>query len=750
MKKIIMLIAAALLVAACAEKAGKPDKEMDRFISNLMSKMTIEEKIGQLNLSGGDIPGVLSGANGIDDIIKEGLLTATGWTEVDELRRLQTLAVDSSRLGIPLLCGVDVIHGFQTVFPIPLASSCSWDLDLIEKSARIAAIEASSNGVSWTYSPMVDIARDARWGRIAEGAGEDPWWGAQIAAAMVRGYQGEDLSDEATILACVKHFALYGAAEAGRDYNTVDMSRLEMYNDYLAPYKAAVQAGAGSAMSSFGLIEGIPASGNKWLLTDLLRDEWGFDGFVVSDYDAIGEMTQHGLGDTKEVSALALKAGMDMDMMTLGFITTLKGSLDEGLVSRKDIDRACRKVLEAKYKLGLFDDPYKYVNKARSQANTLTDEFVDFAREIAAKSIVLLKNDDGLLPLAKKGTIAVIGPLSDNTQDLLGMWSGTCDQKSATIIEAIKEAMGDKARVVSAQGCNFTDNPKLAESSGLPCDPRENERLISQAVSVSRSADVIIATLGEPRSWSGEACSKADIGLDPAQQKLLSALLATGKPVVLVLCNGRPLTLEWEDAHCPAIVEAWHGGAGAARGLADVLFGKVNPSAKLTTTFPLRLGQVPIYYNAHNTGRPQNLEDHYTSRYLDCPNEPLYPFGYGLSYTTFSYGEIKLSSDSASGDKGSITASVIVTNTGSVEGEEVVQMYIGDPAASISRPLKELKGFQKVSLQPGESKEVSFTIDTGCLSFYGSDYKYHWEPGVFNLFIGTNSRDNKQTTFTWK
>lgn len=740
MKRILFVTA--ILLAGCTSRSS--------FIDDLMDKMTIEEKIGQLNLSGGDIPGVLSGAEGIDGIIKQGLLTSTGWTDVDELRRLQSLAVDSSRLGIPLLCGVDVIHGFQTVFPIPLASSCSWDTDLIEKAARIAAIEASSNGVSWTYSPMVDIARDARWGRIAEGAGEDPWWGAQVAAAMVRGYQGEDLSDESTILACVKHFALYGAAEAGRDYNTVDMSRLEMYNDYLAPYEAAVKAGVGSAMSSFNLVEGIPASGNRWLLTELLRDQWGFEGFVVSDYDAIGEMTAHGLGDTKEVSAQALKAGTDMDMMTLGFVTTLKESLEEGLVSRKEIDRACRRILEAKYRLGLFDDPYKYVNKARSQANTLTDEFVEFAREMAAKSIVLLKNDKGVLPLRKEGTVAVIGPLSDNTQDLLGMWSGTCDQKSVTIIEAVREALGDKGKVLSAQGCHFTDNPKLAASSGLPCDSAENDRLISQAVSVARRADVVIATLGEPRSWSGEACSKADIGLDPAQQKLLAALLATGKPVVLVLCNGRPLTLEWEDSVCPTIVEAWHGGAGAARGLADVLFGDVNPSAKLTTTFPLRLGQVPIYYNAHNTGRPQNLEDHYTSRYLDCPNEPLYPFGYGLSYTTFSYGDIWLSADSASGDDGVITASVEVTNTGSVAGEEVVQMYIGDPSASISRPVKELKGIRKVALQPGEIRTVEFTITPECLSFYGADLKYRWEPGLFNLFIGTNSRDNKQTTFTWK
>lgn len=752
MKKIITtlaLCAAAFTMMSCGSDKSSGDKKMDKFIDDLMSKMTVEEKIGQLNLSGGDVPGVLSGAQGIDDLIKMGYLTATGWTDLDELRRLQALAVEESRMGIPMLCGVDVIHGFYTVFPIPLGLSCTWDPALVEKTARVAAVEASSNGISWTYSPMVDIARDARWGRIAEGSGEDPYLGSLMAAAMVRGYQGDDLSDESTIMACVKHFALYGAAEAGRDYNTVDMSKLQMYNSYLEPYKSAFQAGAGSGMSSFNLVEGIPASGNHWLMTELLRDEWGFNGFVVSDYDAIGEMTNHGLGDTKEVSAQALKAGLDMDMMTLGFLKTLKESLAEGKVSQKDIDTACRRILEAKYKLGLFDDPYKYVNKERAEANTLTEEGLALAREAAAKAIVLLKNDKNVLPLQKSGTVAVIGPLAQDTQNLLGMWSGSCDQKSATVVDAVKEALGASGKVIYAQGCNFTNEEKLAQESGVVRDPAQNTRLVREAVAAARQADKVIAVLGEPRSWSGEACSKADITLPAAQKELISALLATGKPVVFVICSGRPLVLEWEDQNCPTLVEAWHGGSEAARGLADVIFGDVNPSGKLTTTFPLRMGQIPIYYNYLNTGRPQNPEDHYTSKYLDCPNEPLYPFGYGLSYTTFEYSEIALDKSSASGDKDVIRASVVIKNTGSCAGEETVQMYIGDPAASISRPVKELKGFQKLTLAAGESATVTFDVTTEALKFYNSQLQKVWEPGDFNIFIGTNSRDTQKASFVW-
>lgn len=743
------LLAGALALASCANQATS-DREMDRFIDDLMSRMTVEEKIGQLNLSGGDVPGVLSGAQGIDDLIRMGYLTATGWAGIDELTRLQKIAVEESRLGIPMLCGVDVIHGFYTVFPIPLALSCTWDPELVEKTARVAAEEASANGISWTYSPMVDIARDARWGRIAEGSGEDPYLGSLFSAAMVRGYQGQDLSAENTIMACVKHFALYGASEAGRDYNTVDMSKLNMYNYYLEPYKSAFQAGAGSGMSSFNLVEGVPASGSHWLLTELLRDEWGFDGFVVSDYDAIGEMTAHGLGDTKTVSAQALKAGLDMDMMTLGYLKTLKESFDEGRVSEKDIDTACRRILEAKYKLGLFEDPYRYLDKERAEANTLTEEGLALAREAAAKSVVLLKNDSNILPFTKQGTIAVVGPLAGNTQDLLGMWSGSCDQKSATVVNAVREALGDNGKVLYAQGCNFSNSEMLARTSTSVCDPAQNSRLVREAVAVASRADKVIAVLGEPRSWSGEACSKADITLPEAQKELISALLATGKPVAFVICSGRPLVLEWEDAHCPTLVEAWHGGSEAARGLVDVLFGDVNPSGRLTTTFPLRGGQIPIYYNYLNTGRPQNPDDHFTSKYLDCPNEPLYPFGYGLSYTNFEYSGLTLDRSTAKGDNGVIKASVTVTNTGSRSGEETVQMYIGDPAASISRPVRELRGFSKVTLAPGESATVSFDITTEQLSFYNSSLKKVWEPGLFNLYIGKNSSETLSTTFEWE
>lgn len=725
------------------------DREMDRFIDELMGRMTLEDKIGQLNLSGGGVPGVLSGAKGADEAVRRGWLGATGFSDMEGLRRLQKIAVEESPAKIPLLIGVDVIHGYQTIFPIPLAMSCSWDSTMIEQSARIAAIEASANGITWTYSPMVDIARDARWGRIAEGSGEDPWWGAQIAKAMVRGYQGDDLTKENTILACLKHFALYGAVEAGRDYNTVDMSHVQMFNEYFPPYKAAVEAGCATAMSSFNLVDAVPATGNRWLLTDVLRGQWGFDGFVVSDYNSIGEMTNHGLGDTQTVSALALHAGLDMDMMTSGYITTLKQSLAEGKVSQADIDQACRRILEAKYKLGLFEDPYRYLDEKRRDQMNYKQEHLDAARLTAAKSMVLLKNDGGLLPLAKSGKIAVVGPLANKKAELFGTWCGIDTTKSVTVVEAMREALGPNGQVIYAQGCNFTNERMLAEASGLKVDPAENTRLVKEAVERVKDADKIVAVMGEPNNWSGEACSRADISLPESQKELLRALLATGKPVVLVLANGRPLTLEWEDSKFDAILEAWHGGTEAAHAIADVLFGKVNPSGKLTTTFPRTVGQIPVYYNAKKTGRPMNPADHFTSKYLDLPNDPLYPFGYGLSYTKFSYGKLSLDKNNAQGERDVIKASVEVKNVGSCEGEEVVQLYIGDPAASISRPMRELKGFQKISLKPGESKVVTFSITPEALKFYNSQLVYDWEPGLFNVYVGTNSRDTQEAQITW-
>lgn len=725
------------------------EQKMNIFIDQLMDKMTLEEKLGQLNLSGGGIPGILSGTDGAEESVRRGWLGATGGSELDKIRKIQEVAVNESRLGIPLLFGIDIIHGFKTIFPIPLALSCTWDTTLIEQSARIAAIEASANGITWTYSPMVDICRDARWGRIAEGGGEDPWWGAQIAKAMVKGYQGDDLTKENTILACLKHFALYGASEAGRDYNTVDMSRISMYNDYFPPYKAAIEAGCMTVMSSFNLVEAIPATGNRWLLTDVLRNQWGFKGFVVSDYNSIGEMTNHGLGDVQTVSALALQAGLDMDMMANGYITTLKRSLQEGRIAQEEIDLACRRILQVKYRLGLFDDPYKYLNKERAKKETYTEDHLKVARNIAAQSIVLLKNDQNLLPLDKKGTIAVVGPLANTKEELLGTWCGISVDKSATIVEAIREAVSSKANVIYAQGCHFTDEELLARSTGLKANPDENTRLINEALDKVKDADHIIAVMGEPRNWSGEACSRSDISLPESQKELLKALSNTGKPIILVLANGRPLALTWEDRKLNAIIEAWHGGSEAARALADILFGDVTPSGKLTTSFPRSVGQIPIYYNAKNTGRPMDQNDRNTSKYLDITNDPLYPFGYGLSYTTFEYGDMSLDKTVVNGEDEQLTVRIKVTNTGDRAGEEVVQLYIGDPVASISRPLKELRNFAKIFLQPKESKEITFTISIEDLKFYNSALEYVWEPGVFNIFIGSNSRDIKKAQVIW-
>jgi beta-glucosidase len=631
-------------------------------------------------------------------------------------------------------------------------------LDRIEKSARIAAVEASASGICWTYSPMVDIARDPRWGRVAEGAGEDAWWGSQIAKAMIRGYQGDDLSKDNTIMACVKHFALYGAAEAGRDYNTVDMSRLTMYQYYLPPYKAAFDAGAGSAMSSFNLVDGIPATGNKWLLTDLLRKEWGFKGFVVTDYTSINEMMAHGMGDLQSVDILALKAGVDMDMQGLGFLTTLKKSLDEGKVTMKDIDTACRWVLEAKYKLGLFDDPYKYVKEERLKSEVLTPEHLKFARELGARSMVLLKNSNQTLPLKKSGKIAVIGPLADSKSDLLGAWSTGEVAKTTSVIDGIKNAVQPGAEVVFAKGANITDDSYLKEHIKNPfaaymgikeeIESRTPSELLAEAVEVAKNADVVIAVLGESASMSGEAASRSEISIPESQENLLKALVATGKPVVLVLVNGRPLTLNWENENVPAILEAWAPGIEGGNAIADVLFGDYNPSGKITMTFPHSVGQIPIYYNHKNTGRPMDPKNKFTSKYLDIPNEPLYPFGYGLSYTTFEYGDVVLSKTSLKGNE-TLSAKIKVTNTGKVAGEEVVQLYVSDPVASVSRSVKDLKGFQKISLNPGETKDVEFKITPEELKFFNSDLKYDWESGEFIVQIGTNSQDVKMAKCQW-
>jgi beta-glucosidase len=748
-----------LLLLALFFKMQGQDEKMNSFINDLMNKMTIEEKIGQLNLTtSGDFVTGSAVNNKVQEKLKAGQIGGMLNATLTSMKASMDIAIKESPHHIPLLFGMDVIHGYQTIFPIPLGMSCMWDMTLLEKAARIAAQEATANGIAWTYSPMVDIARDPRWGRIAEGAGEDPWLGSLVAKAMVKGYQGNDLSLDNTMMACVKHFALYGAAEAGRDYNTVEMSKVTMYNDYLPPYKAAVDAGAGSVMTSFNVVDGIPSSGNHWLLTELLRNQWGFKGFVVTDYTAVNEMVNHGMGDLQTVSALALKAGTDMDMVGEGFLTTLKKSLDEGKITANDIDVACRRVLEAKYKLGLFSDAYRYMNEQRAKTDVMTPENLKTAREIATRSIVLLKNDKQILPLKKSGTIAVIGPLGNSKQDMTGTWTLNGGQdKVFSVVDGLKNIGGSAVNVIYAKGSELTDNPILAKNAspfGMRGQKKSTEPVISpeqllkEALETANKADVIVAVLGESSSWSGEASSMSDIGIQKVQQNLLRALLGTGKPVVLVLINGRPMTLAWENVNVSAIVEAWAGGTEAGNGVANVLFGDYNPSGKLTTTFPQSVGQIPLYYNHKNTGRPMDPMNKFTSKYLDSSNDPVYPFGYGLSYTTFGYSDIKLSKNQLKGDE-KLTASITLTNTGKVAGEEVVQLYIQDPVASISRPVKELKNFKKVSLQPGEKKDIEIEITTNDLKFYNSDLKYDWEPGDFVIYIGTNSRDVKSAKVNW-
>lgn len=751
----ILILSNAALIAQ--NKSSFNDQKMKVYVDALMKKMTLDEEIGQLNLpASGDIITGSSTNSDIGNKIKQGKVGGLlNVKSVAKIREIQKVAVEESRLKIPLIFGMDVIHGYETIFPIPLALSCSWDMPLIEKSARIAANEASADGICWTFSPMVDISRDPRWGRVAEGAGEDPYLASQVAIAMVKGYQGDDLKQNNTILACVKHFALYGAAEAGRDYNTVDMSKVRMYNEYLPPYLAAIKAGAGSVMSAFNEINGVPATANKWLMTDLLRKQWGFTGFVVTDYTAILEMQEHGVGrDLKEVSALALNAGIDMDMVSEGFLLNAAELLKEGKISRKAIDDACRRILEAKYKLGLFDDPYRYISEERAKTEILTAENRKAARIIAENSMVLLKNDNHLLPLDPSKSIALIGPLADNRRDVTGTWAPAGNDKNAvSVLSGIKNLTGHPVKVYYAKGCNMLSERDLLYSfSGKePDDSRSGDEMFQEALNVASQADVIVAVMGEPSERSGEAASRTNIGLPGRQTELLKALLKTGKPVILVLMNGRPLTLEFEAANAAAILEAWHGGSEAGNAVADVLYGKYNPSGKLTMTFPANVGQIPIYYNHKNTGRPYvgDKNDKYKSRYLDAPKDPLYPFGYGLSYTTFTYSDLKL-------DKTSFTApdllkvTVTLTNTGNFDGSEVAQLYIRDLVGSITRPVKELKGFQKVFLKAGESKTLTFSLTADDLAFYHADLKFSAEPGDFKVFVGTNSADVKEARFTLK
>ncbi|MBY0480910.1 MAG: beta-glucosidase BglX [Chitinophagaceae bacterium] len=754
MKKTITLTAAIILgLTAFAQN------DISTKAKALLAKMTLDEKIGQLNLvtpGGGMLTGAVVSSD-VESKIKKGQVGGLfGIYSPEKVRKAQDLAVKESRLHIPMIFGLDVIHGHKTIFPIPLGLSASWDMGLIEASAQIAAKEATADGLNWAFSPMVDIARDARWGRISEGSGEDPFLGGEVAKAVVHGYQGKNLAANNTMMACVKHFALYGGAEAGREYNTVDMSRIKMYEYYLPPYKAAIDAGAGSIMSSFNEIDAVPASGNQWLLTDLLRKQWGFKGFVVSDYTSVNEMTAHGIGDLQTVSAKALKAGLDMDMVGEGMLTTLSKSIKEGKVSIADVDQACLRILEAKFKLGLFDDPYRYIDDARPAKDILTAENREASRKMAAHSMVLLRNNHQILPLKKSGTIALVGPLAHNRRNMLGTWVVAGDwQKSVSVYEGMQQAVGNTANIIYAKGANITDDAKFAAHVNVfgvqaDIDTRSPADMINEAVAAANKADVIVAVVGESADMSGESSSRADISIPASQQTLLKALSATGKPLVIVLINGRPLTLVWENEHATAILEAWAPGTEAGNAIADVLFGAYNPSGKITATFPRSVGQIPIYYNHKNTGRPFDGTGigKFKSNYLDESNDPLYPFGYGLSYTKFEYSDIKLSKKELKGNE-KLTASVVLKNAGNYAGEEVVQLYISDPVASITRSVKDLKGFQKVSLQAGESKTVSFEIGTEQLSFFNSDLKKVWEPGEFIIQIGTSSAEVKSEKLVW-
>lgn len=740
LRKVFMAVS--LSLAAVGVYAQK--EPMDVFVSRLMDKMTLQEKIGQLNLQvAGNITTGGTQDTEVSALIAEGKMGGVfNLKGTAGIRRLQDIAVKKSRLGIPLIVGMDVIHGYETIFPIPLAMSCSWNTAAVEAAARIAAREASADGINWVFSPMVDISLDPRWGRVAEGSGEDPYLGAEMAKAYVRGYQG-DLSTAADVMACVKHYALYGAVEAGRDYNTVDMSRLRMYNQYFPPYKAAAEAGAGSFMSSFNLVDGQHATANRWLLTDVLRHQWKFDGFVVTDYEAIGEMEVHGFGDLKHNSALSLKAGTDMDMCSQGFLNTLGLSVAAGTVSEEEINTACRRILEAKYKLGLFADPYKYCDAKRRAKDIYTKENRDAARNLAAETFVLLKNENRLLPLKKEGTIALIGPLANNRANMAGTWCvAYTPERYATVKESMERAVAGKARILYAQGSNLTRDEALqtAAEFGKTIARGDEALLKAEALRIAREADVIVCAMGECADMSGESSSRASLEMPDVQRELLEDLALLGKPVVLLHFSGRPTVLTWEQQHLQAIMNVWFGGSEAGDAICDVLFGDKSPSGKLTMTFPQSEGQIPLYYNHLPTGRPVPADAthyyKYRSNYLDVRNAPLYPFGYGLSYTTFEYGDVVLSGR---------TATVSVSNTGDYDADEIVQLYIRDPEASISRPVKELKGFRRIHLKKGETKAVAFDITDDMLKFYNAALDEVLEPGAFSIMIGPDSRELKET-----
>lgn len=730
----------------------------DVFVADLLSKMTLEEKIGQLNLpTSGDITTGQANSSDIGAKIRKGHVGGLfNIKAVNKIREVQRIAVEESRLGIPLIFGMDVIHGYETTFPIPLGLSSIWDMDVIERTAQIAAQEATADGINWTFSPMLDISRDPRWGRVSEGNGEDPYLGGRIATAMIKGYQGNSLSANNTLLSCAKHFALYGAPEGGRDYNTVDMSRIRMYNEYFPPFKAAVEAGVGSFMASFNEVDGIPATANKWLMTDVLRKQWGFTGFVVSDYTGVSEMIDHGLGDLQTVSALALKAGVHMDMVSEGYLTTLAQSVKENKISEDQITEAARLILNAKYDLGLFHDPYRYCDAQRAKTEIYSAKHREEARAISAQSLVLLQNKGNILPLNPQAKIALIGPLAANKENMAGTWSvATKHGISVSVLEGLQAVAGKHAQIRYSKGSNLDDDPAFEERATLfgktlNRDNRTKEALLAEAIEVAKASDVIVLAMGESAEMSGESSSRTQLGIPQAQKDVIDALQKLNKPMVLLLFTGRPLVLTEEVEQIPAILNVWFPGSEAGYAIADVVFGKVNPSGRLSMTFPRSVGQVPIYYNHKNTGRPlMNTEgqfEKFRSNYLDERNEPLFPFGYGLSYTQFTYGPVQLSSTKLA-NSGTLTATVQVTNTGAYDGYEVVQLYVRDKVGSVTRPLKELKGFQRIWLKKGASQPVEFKLTIDDLKFYNSDLDFVAEPGDFEIFIGPDSMTTNQAAF---
>lgn len=726
---VLLLLFSAFVWRKPGSIQNNPDP-IDKRVDSLLALMTLEEKIGQMTLFttdwGSTGPTIREGYT--EDIRKGRCGALFNSHTVKFTRELQRIAVEETRLKIPLIFGYDVIHGYKTIFPIPLGEAASWDMEAIEKSARIAAAEAAAAGLHWTFAPMVDVSRDPRWGRVMEGAGEDTWLGCRIAEARVRGFQGKGIGHTDAVLACVKHYAAYGAPAAGRDYNTVDMSERFFREYFLPPYEAAVKAGAATVMTAFNDYDGVPATGNRYLMTDILRNEWGFKGFVVTDYTSMNEMVSHGVVATeKEAGELSLHAGVDMDMQGAIYQRFLEQSVREGKASAATIDEAVRRILRVKFQLGLFENPYKFCDENREKQVVFSAEHRAAARDVARKSVVLLKNEGGVLPLSKSANIAVIGPLADNKTDLIGNWSGAGDGNSCiSLLEGIKSVC--TGTVTHAEGCEVESTRK----SGY-----------LKAMEVARKADVVVVAVGERAMMSGEAAARAEIGLPGVQEELIKGLVALGKPVVVVLMNGRPLAIPEVDRTAPAILEAWWLGTETGHALADILFGDYNPSGKLPMTFPRSVGQVPIYYNEKSTGRPFDPNSKWTSKYIDMPNTPLYPFGYGLSYTTFEYSDPK--PNKMTFKKGEpLRISVTVRNTGKRAGEEVVQLYVRDLVGSVTRPVRELKGFRKIMLAPGEAKTVEFTLNDTDFSFYRKDMSFGSEPGDFEIMVGGNSMDTKK------